>query len=449
MDDSSNLEFYDRPEMPWFSPDELTRFSKFLTGDPKRDTSNVQALLTTFSEIVGERNVDSILERYLGRVLETTRAERAIILLYEDGELRVRLARDHGGADLGTNPPLSRTVTRATAVEGRPLMDRVTSQGEVLRLSSSIMHMRLRQVMCVPLRARGQTLGVLYVDSTAQPEDPASTDLMLLNAHAGLMAMAIENSRLLDKAMETSAVREQLEVARRIQARLLPSQPAHFCGLELAGLSEPCENVGGDYFDYFALDNDTVGLSVGDVSGHGIASALIMADVRAHLRSLLGMRSSLQGLYGILNRSLCADLDGSMFVSLFVAIFDQSTGRLGYHNAGHNPPLVYRPSRNEFYELAPNAPALGIVDELSAGVTPSVDLKRGDLLICYTDGVTEARSPEGELFGESRLKETVEHAARGGGANEIVDSVRRRMHGHTGGESPRDDITLLVARNVS
>ena len=149
--------------MPWFSPDELTRFSEFLTGNASRDQANVQALLTTTTEIFGERNVESVLERVLMRVLKTTQGERAILLLYEDGKLHVRMGRDSEGADLGLNPPLSRTVTRATAVEGRPLMDRVTSEGEVLQLSNSIMHMRLRQVMCVPLRARGRDLRFLGV----------------------------------------------------------------------------------------------------------------------------------------------------------------------------------------------------------------------------------------------------------------------------------------------
>ncbi len=447
MDSSSTFDIDQRANMPWFSPDELTRFSEFLTGNATRDQTNVQALLTTTTEIFGERKIESVLERVLTRVLETTEGERAILLLYEDGKLRVRMGRDRDGADLGLNPPLSRTVTRATAVEGRPLMDRVTSEGEVLQLSNSIMHMRLRQVMCVPLRARGRTLGVLYVDSTAKAHDPAPTDLMLLNAQAGLIAMAIENNRLLDQAIENSAVREQLDVARRIQARLLPSKPAQMCGLDMAGLSEPCENIGGDYFDYFSLDDEMVGLTVGDVSGHGVGSALIMADVRAHLRSLLGMRGSLHGLYGMLNHSLCADLDGSMFVSLFVGVFDRKERRLSYHNAGHNPPFVYRPGTGEFFELPPNAPALGIVDELSAGMSPAVLLKKDDILVCYTDGVTEARSPEGELFGEARLKETVE-VAQDGDANHIVDAVRYRLREHLGGAAPRDDVTLLVARAI-
>ncbi len=442
MDTTSSI-----PEMPWFTQEQLTRFSEFLTGDPTRDQRNIQALLGTVSEALGQTDLDTMLARLVDQAIRSTGSERGILLLFDEGRLMVRLSRDHMGNDLGPEPPMSHKVPRAVALKGTPIQDRVSSDGEVLDLTESVHAMRLRQVMCAPLTARGRTLGVMYVDSTVGGPAHSPADLMLFNAQAGLMAMAIENNRLLRQTIETREVRNQLRVARDIQRRLLPDKPATIAGVQLAGISEPFEKVGGDYFDYFALDLDRVGLSVGDVSGHGVGPALIMSDVRAHLRSLLQLRGSLSGLYGILNRALYSDLGGGMFVSLFVAVFDRRENRLEFQNAGHNPPLVYRPSKGTFFSIASNAPAFGLLDDLSAGPCPSVTLETGDYLICYTDGVTETPRVDGTLYGETRLKEVIQKKVAGDVTpSELVDAIKEDVDSYRGDVSQRDDVTILVAK---
>ncbi|MEE8105318.1 MAG: SpoIIE family protein phosphatase [Planctomycetota bacterium] len=443
LDSSSSLE-----DMPWFTQEQLSRFSEFLTGDPARDQRNIQALLGTVSDTIGEMDLDTMLGKLVDQAIRTTGSERAILLLYEEGHLEVRIARDHKGGDLGPNPELSRKVPRAVALKGTPMQDRVASDGEVLDLTESVHAMRLRQVMCAPLTARGRTLGVMYVDSTVGGPAHSAADLLLFNAQCGLMAMAIESNRLLHQTIEAQEARNQLALARDIQRRLLPDGPATIAGVELAGVSDPFEKVGGDYFDYFPLDLDRVGLSVGDVSGHGVGPALIMSDVRAHLRSLLQLRGSLGGLYGILNRALYNDLGGGMFVSLFVAVYDRRQRRLEFQNAGHNPPLVYRPDTDTYYSIASNAPAFGLLDELSAGPCPSVTLEAGDYLVCYTDGVTEMPGPNSELYGEDRLKERVRTSIRKGvtAPADLVATIRADLAEYRGSLPPRDDVTLLIAR---
>ena len=161
MDSTSSM-----PEMPWFSQDQLSRFSEFLTGDAIRDQRNIQALLGTVSEAVGETELEVLLTKLLDQVIRSTGSERCILLLYSEGRLRVRLARDHKGGDLGTDPPMSRKVPRAVALKGTPVQIRVSDTGDVLDLTESVYSMRLRQVMCAPLMLRGRMLGVVYVDST-------------------------------------------------------------------------------------------------------------------------------------------------------------------------------------------------------------------------------------------------------------------------------------------
>jgi len=435
------------PGQPWFSHEELTRFADFLSGDHTRDQRNITTLLETVTEVLRQPDLDPLLVTLVDRVIRSTGSERGILLLYELGDLKVRMARDHVGHDLGPDPRMSRKVPASVAASGTPVIARVGSDEDRLELTESVTAMRLRQVMCAPLRVRGQTLGALYVDSKVGGPPPRPADLMLFHAQAGLIAMAIENHRLLEETIEARAMHEQLRMAREIQRRLLPEGPAVYGGLDLAGISEPFERVGGDYFDYFPVDVTRVGLTIADVSGHGVGPALVMSDVRAHLRTLLETRRTLGGVYGLMNRALCTDLTDGMFVSLFVAVYDGKERRLEFQNAGHNAPLIYTPSRERFIEIPSNAPALGILSDISAGPCPSVRLGQGDWLVCYTDGVTEAPSPGGELFGEERLRETVREVAKDGTrAQDLVGALQHRLMAHMAGRASRDDVTLLVAR---
>lgn len=435
------------PSTPWFSPDELARFSEFLTGDSARDQRNFRTLLATVTEVLGETDLESLLRKLVDHTIHTTRSERGILMMSDGGRLRVRVARNDQGRDLGRDPPMCRTVPESVFSRGKPIIERVSGDHEVLDLSQSVATMRLRQVMCAPLRARGQTIGVIYVDSTLSGPPQTAADLMLFHTQAAFMGMAIEQHRVNREMIEAEEVRNQLHVARGIQKRLLPATPARFGEVEFAGLSEPSDRVGGDYFDYFPLDLERVGVSVGDVSGHGVGPALIMSNVRAHLRSLLQTRRTLGGLYGLMNRALCADLTEGMFVSLFVAVYHPVKQTLEFQNAGHTPPLIYSPKSDTFLEIPSNAPALGIIDDISAGPCPSIPVKRGDYLICYTDGVTEMHDREGRLYGEERVKEIVRRTVRaGGGPSEIVGALKEDLAAHAQGLPARDDVTLVVAR---
>jgi serine phosphatase RsbU (regulator of sigma subunit) len=432
----------------WLTPEELKRFAECISGDSERDQRCLRALMATVSEVLAATDLDGLLRRLVDHTVQTTGTERGLLLLLkEGGDLAVRTARERQGRDLGPNPPLSWSVPKKVLDENQPIMARVSGDSEVLDLTHSVATMRLRQVMCAPVSARGKTLGVLYVDSTLGGPAFTHADLWLFYAQAGLMGMAIENNRLLQETLQAREMSHQLRVAREIQKRLLPAGPACFGQAELAGLSEPSSRVGGDYFDYFPVDVGRVGLCVGDVSGHGIGPALVMSNVRAHLRGLLQTRRSLGGLYGLLNRALCNELTEGMFVSLFVAVLDSNKMILEFQNAGHTAPIIYRPSDDSFRSIPPTAPALGLIDDLSAGPCPAVSVKTGDVLVCYTDGVTERHSPEGELYGEERIKHVVRRAVkRGASPFDIVAAIREDCEGHARDLPPRDDVTLVVAR---
>jgi sigma-B regulation protein RsbU (phosphoserine phosphatase) len=437
------------PANPWFSQEELHRFAECLTGDSDRDQACFRSLLATVSELLGETDLQRLLEKLVEHTISTTGTERGILFLGDLNNLEIRVARDRKGQDLGKEPAFgcSRSVPNTVLRDNKPIIARVSDEGDVLDLTHSVASLRLRQVMCAPVRARGRTLGALYVDSTLRGPPFSPADLMLFHAQAGLMGMAIENNRLFHETIEARAMHQQLSVAREIQQRLLPESPVEYGPVMLAGISHASDRVGGDYFDYFPVDMDHIGLSVGDVSGHGIGPALIMSNVRAHLRGLLQTRRSLGGLYGLMNRALCADLNGGMFVSLFVAVYDRKQQLLEFQNAGHVAPLLYHPERDRFREIGANAPALGIIDDISAGPCPSVTVEPGEFFCCYTDGVTERQNRAHELYGDERVKTKLREAIRGGAdPSGVVEAIVADCEQHAEGLPPRDDVTIVVAR---
>ncbi|MHC4548836.1 MAG: PP2C family protein-serine/threonine phosphatase [Planctomycetota bacterium] len=444
---AGEVEVTARDKRPWFTEADVDYYAEFLTGPTEEVQHSLRTLLATVSEILGETDLEALLRKLVEHAIETTRAERGILLLREEGTLRVRLALDRDGRDLGVQPPMSRTIPQKVLREGRPVIARVSTDHQVLDLSQSAAALRLRQLMCAPLRARGETIGTIYVDSTLSGTPHTDADLAIFHAQAGLMGLAIENHRLFRVAWEARDVQQQLAVARHIQQRLFPESPAAFGRTEVAGLSLISAQVGGDYFDYLPLDHERVALCIGDVSGHGVAPALVMSDVRGYLRSLLQTRGVLDGVYATMNEALRDELHEGMFVALFVAVHDPARGVLAYQNAGHAAPILYRPATDTFQEIPPSGPALGLFDEVRAEPCPTLPVQENDCLVCYTDGVTDRPNPAGELYGAERLKQSLRRALRAGASvAEVAEAVRSDSGAHAGGRPLRDDFTLLIAR---
>jgi sigma-B regulation protein RsbU (phosphoserine phosphatase) len=437
----------ERGDIPWFTEDDVRYYAQFLSGPAEDTHQNFKTLLATVSEVLGQTDLDALLKKLVQHALQSTQSERGILLLAHKDELRVRVALDREGRDLGPTPPMARTVPDMVFRGGQPIIRSVSGDHEVLDLSHSAASLRLRQVMCAPLRARGRALGAIYVDSTLRRPPHTAADLKLFHAQAGLMGMAVENHRLFQEAFDARDVQRQLAVARDIQQRLYPTSPWSVGDAEFAGLSEISAQVGGDYFDFLPLDAGRAALGIGDVAGHGIAPALIMSDVRARLRSLLQTQGTLAGVYGILNQALCAELAEGMFVALFVAAYDPARRVLEYQNGGHVAPLLHSSQSGRVRPIEPNAPALGLFDDMSAGPCPSLQVDRDDCLVCFTDGVVDRPNPDGELYGLDRLEALIRRVARAGAsATAIAQEIRTDSETHARGRPLRDDFTLLVVK---
>lgn len=254
------------------------------------------------------------------------------------------------------------------------------------------------------------------------------------------MAAGLERGRELEK--ERDRMEGELELARRIQTRLLPSHAPRLAGLEIEGRSEPAREVGGDYYDHLVLGDDRVLLVIADVSGKGVPAALLMSAFRASLMSQDPATGPAK-MAVRLNEFLHHSVEPGKFVTAFVGILDGRTGRLAYANAGHNPPLLMRADGSAEW-LAAGGLILGIMPE-SQFESGEAELRPGDLLLMYTDGVTEGADATGDQFGEDRLVETVRRR-RSGSVGELAESIVREVRAFEGASGPADDLTVLAAR---
>ncbi|MEN8151781.1 MAG: GAF domain-containing SpoIIE family protein phosphatase [Planctomycetota bacterium] len=424
-------------------------FAGFLTGDASKDQRNVDILLDTIAEVNFTAELAELFRSVVDKTLGITGAERGILMLFDDEEeLRVEVARDSVGRDIPTDGLLySHTVPEKVLKEGREVTMMDAASEASASLGQSILDLRLLTVMCVPLRVKDKTIGLLYVDSKATSrEEFRESDLMLFKALSYQLAIAIENARLVSEALERQKLAQSLQIARDIQRRLLPvgglSLPKH----DIYGMSLPADETGGDYFDYIRTPNGHVGLVVGDVSGHGIGAALFMATARALLRALVSSQPDLADVFGELNNSLERDMGTGSFMTLFYGDLDPRENLVRYVRAGHNEPLLYRAALSEFEELSGPGMGLGILRDYEYKVSEPVTLAEGDILLLFTDGIPEARNG-GEQFGMDRLRRVIE-ARRTRSAREIVDSVVRDVREFAESDQFEDDLTLIVVKVV-
>jgi sigma-B regulation protein RsbU (phosphoserine phosphatase) len=282
----------------------------------------------------------------------------------------------------------------------------------------------------------------------------------------------IENSRLVRRMAEEERLRREVEIASAVQRRLFPEAPPEIEHLDIAGLCQPAQGVGGDYYDFLPLRDGRLGIAVADVAGKGLSAALLMSIVQASLRSQAGSGDGpLSELVSSMNRLLYRSTERNSFASFFYAQFEEDTRRLTYVNAGHNPPMLFRRGlEGSLVPVAVRARAVvagalavqapdeeanvvllrsgGLVIGAVATATyeeQSLQLAAGDVLVLYTDGVTESFNAQWQEFGEERLRTAAAaslHLPAAGLASTIMD----RVHEWRGDAPQHDDITLVVAK---
>lgn len=305
----------------------------------------------------------------------------------------------------------------------------------------------LQARLLVPMLAGSDLLGFICLGEKLSEEPYSREDVQLLSALAQQMADALDHARLLHRSEEEAQLRREVEIAQQVQQNLLPRNAAQIPGLDCAAACLPARYIGGDYYDFLRRGPNSLGIALGDISGKGVSAALLMANLQATLREQAEVHGEdvAQIMAGV-NRRLCESVSEGRFATLFYGILNADTKELDFVNAGHNPPMLFRKSAggSEVHRLRATGTIVGAFPEQRYDQRHFA-LHSGDVLVLFSDGVTEAMNEAGEFFEEQGLLDALT-SALDLPASEIRDRVLRTVAEFSGSAPQADDITLVVAR---
>lgn len=417
-------------------------------------TDSLRALLEISKALNSSLRLNDVLEKVMDAVIALTDGERCMMLLGSSAdELEVASKRNLTGDSQDMESQYSQSVVRAVFDAGEPQILTDVAADERFSAQQSIVGMHLRTVMCVPLRlshfatsadgsdANVRILGVLYVDRRSPTRHFSDQDLSVLESFAGHAAIAIDNARLYEEALEKRRMEEDLRVARRIQRSLLLSEFPERPFADVHAFNLPFRGVGGDYYEFVVTDDGSLCFAVGDVSGKGFPAAMLMATLQAAFLAAIQGSSDLAAICAHINQFLVERTSPERYATFFVGLLAPD-GELRYVNAGHNPALLFEGSGCE--RLVGGGLPLGLFPAREYELQTR-RLQAGNIICCYSDGVTEAANPEEEEFGEERLVGAVQ-----GACDEAVRSISKAVldgvETFSAGVGQADDLTLMLLR---
>lgn len=391
-------------------------------------------------------DLQSVLENCLSRVQQILGAEAASILTLEGDELVFQVALGEKSSQikpmcLQLNQGIAGWVVqnRLGVIVNEPQQDaRFFSQTDAETGFST------ENLLAAPLLLNEKASGVIEVFN--KPGGFTNVDLELLSTIASSASIAIENARLYQAAVEKGRMERELQVARNVQASLLPTHIPQVPGWEFAVRWLPARQVSGDYYDFIPLAEGRLGLVIADVTDKGMPAALFMAFARSIMRaSMDGAVSPVDGIQKA-NRLICTDSSYGLFVTTFFASLDPLAHEMTCVNAGHNPPLIFHQETGSHEILNSTCLPLGIeLDTLY--IQHTVKFAPGDFIVLYTDGVTEAIDSEDRMFSLECLEELI-HEQRSASANDLLEAIEQSVRGFLQGGPPTDDLTILVAKRL-
>jgi sigma-B regulation protein RsbU (phosphoserine phosphatase) len=413
----------------------------------KSDFKSMAVLNEVSRALILHQPVAELMERVMDLISEYLPMDRGVLMLREG------------------NPPqfipkviriINRNLARQKIMVSQSIINLVLDKHSAIlttdaqadprfRMKDSVIQSNIHSAMCVPLWNNKEIIGVIYADRTALLDQFMEDDLRLLTLLSNLAAVKIENAEATEKAIEMETLKKELSRAAQIQKDLLPKRSPDCDNYDIAGLNIPCDQVGGDYYDFIQIDPCRLGIIIADVSGKGISASLLMASLRAALHVEIRPQVSLADMAARLNDFVHRSAAVNRFITFFFCELNLETGGLRYINAGHNPPILLDRS-GEITRLEPVGFCLGMFPAVVYEAREA-RLDVGDSVILYTDGVTDSRDKDNQEFGEERLIGLVRKNTRLP-AEKIVEKICSELGSFTAGVPPFDDMTLVVLKRT-
>src|SRR6266851_2413885 len=394
--------------------------------------------------LLAAATLNETLEQIVSLVFEAVPADRCLLMMRDEGsdEMKVAVARLRDRVGEVGEIRVSRNVMDEVIMRGKSVLTS-DAQHDPRFASGTMVLQGVRSVLAVPLGVSEKVFGIIYADSPIAEGRFTENHLKVLTTLASVAAIRVENARLVESRVDQQRLERELELASEIQQRFQPTAPPTVPGYELQGISFPCYEIGGDYYDFIERDDGRLVIALGDVSGKGTAAALLMSSLHAAVHAQADIHDSLVKTISAVNRYLVDSIPANRFVTLFYAELDPQNGTLSFLNAGHNPPLIVH-TGGTMEQLASGGLPLGIMTnaDFREGRTK---LYPGDVLVIYSDGVSEATNPSGEEFGPTRLYEVVARnlEASAGGIRDRIESALTKF---CQGTPAADDITLVIVK---
>ena len=339
---------------------------------------------------------------------------------------------------------ISRSIVDHVLGQKKAVLSQDAGADKNLPTSASISDLKIRSVMCVPLLTPdNKAIGIIQLD-TSDRRQFNEDDLDVLAAVASQAAISIQNASMLESLLERERLNRDLRIAEQVQKRFLPQEVPTVAGYEFFAFYQPTYEVGGDYYDFVRLSDDRMALAVGDVSGKGVAAALMMAKFSGDTRYSILTDTAPAPTASRLNGLLCAAGIEDKFITLGLCVLDAPARKLTLTSAGHTPVIIRRTDgRAEEVGQAVSGLPLGIMEDSTYEQT-EVQLDPGDVVVLYSDGVTDARSPADELYDSQSNHRLIKRVAQAsGGPAAVGRAILQDIREFSAGHSQADDITLV------
>lgn len=400
-----------------------------------------------------------LLEKIVELSIKLSGAERGFLMLYNQNTGKLELSFSNIEKQIPKTKGLqdfniSKTIIAFVEEKKTGIVyPRIDTEEHVLNASDSIAFYGVRSILCTPLISKGKLLGMIYLDSHLAEGVFEEEDLGALTAICRQAAISIENARLYKESQEKVKLEQEMNTAKQIQMSLLPSFSPEAGDLKVEGLMLSAKQVAGDYYDFITYSPQRLGIVVADVSGKGLDAGMVMSMTKSTIMTLSRESIAPRNLVIELNKLLCKQLKQQKFISLIYAEYTTDDNTFTWAGAGHEHVLVYRASDSsstgvpEVEIIKTGGIVLGMFDDIDDNITQqSVVLNKGDGIVLYTDGVTEARNPEKDMFSLEKLVETVRIAPANFSAKELLDYIKKTIQEFIQDAPQYDDITLVVLK---